>query len=207
MVAGRGHSGIKTGIGNAEYAYVAVVVGHVFQQPIDRIIGVAGFINFGSFFVGVKWANVHILSLTHPTAAYILGHHDVAFPKVVFQIAVPNRGKRLFSIRCTRIGRAGQQDGMFLALVFGHVDGGEQLNAVPHRNRHFFFRVVVDDPDRVGVLANDLDGNDKQAKEANIFHGLGFVNVGKIKNKIKKCRFMVSVKFGMIHVPCHLFFQ
>jgi hypothetical protein len=60
---------------------------------------------------------------------------------------------------------------MFFTLVFGHVNGSKQLNAVPHWNRHFFFDVVVNNPDRVGVLANDLDGNEKQAKEANISHG------------------------------------
>jgi hypothetical protein len=56
MSAQSGHGTIKAGIGNAHHAYIAIVVVFtVLYQPVDGIIGIAGFIYIiFCFFIGVE---------------------------------------------------------------------------------------------------------------------------------------------------------
>src|SRR5260221_305631 len=66
------------GIGDAVHAHAAVVVGHVFDQPVDGVVGVGAFVHA----VGVRSGMQHFeFAFGAVAAANVLKDEDVAVGK------------------------------------------------------------------------------------------------------------------------------
>src|SRR5699024_1050640 len=72
MIGEQGIGGIKTGVRYAPDAHFSIVVGHMFNQPVDGIIGVAGLIGLGAGLMGNVRAHIVIFSFAQPASADIL---------------------------------------------------------------------------------------------------------------------------------------
>src|SRR5262245_16454145 len=75
------HRCVKARIGNAPHANPTIVIGYVFEQPLDRIMGVAAFVDFARLLVWNERAVVDKLPLRHPPAAHVLVDKDVALAR------------------------------------------------------------------------------------------------------------------------------
>ena len=122
-------------------ADVAVVVRHVLDEPVDRVVGVAGLVDVFALLRRIVGADVDELPLGHVTAAHVLKDEDVARLVVERRLAEPGP-VLVFAIRSHAVGRARHQHRVFLRLIFRDVDGGEELDAVAHRDLVFVLRVM-----------------------------------------------------------------
>src|SRR5262249_51657033 len=73
-------SGVKPHVRDPPQADLATRAGYIFDQPFDRIPGIATFIDVARAFL-VWYLRTHILELTlgHPSATHVLVGKDVAF--------------------------------------------------------------------------------------------------------------------------------
>ena len=74
-----GRRGIKPGIRNAENPDAAIVVGHVFEQPVHRVVGITAFIGCVSGLFWVVRADVHEVAFAHVAPANVLENQNIAF--------------------------------------------------------------------------------------------------------------------------------
>src|SRR5256885_10860576 len=103
MTAHSGHRTIKSRIGNSKNANPVVIMRHVLNQPVNSIVGIAGFIILTSCFVGIEWAHIYKFPFTHPSAAYILQYDDVTFAHIISPVIIPESAKIVFTIGGTTI--------------------------------------------------------------------------------------------------------
>lgn len=158
---------IKTRIADAPLPGAAIVVGYVFEQPLNGIIRVGAFVHrhcrlargcsaffagglgFGAAFHGaVGNGGRHICprAFRHPPTPNILIHKNI--------LIVHQRSRRAETARIG-IGTVGghavagalHQKRVFVGRrsIFGHIDVGVQLGAVAHRDVGLDFGVVVAD--------------------------------------------------------------
>ena len=80
MVTGSGHGSLETIVADSPSTYVPVVVG-VFQQPLDGVVSVCGFVNvlfvFRAFLVLVQWTDLNEIAFAFVTSANVLIDDDV----------------------------------------------------------------------------------------------------------------------------------
>ena len=81
MTIDAGHRSVKARIRDAVDADAPVVVRNVLDEPIDRVVRVAGFVNLVPFLVGNVRTHVLVLALTHITPAHVPVNKDVAFAR------------------------------------------------------------------------------------------------------------------------------
>ena len=175
MGADQGVGGVETGRRDAPYAHAAVVIGHVLQQPVDRIVGIRALVDVG-FRRLVRVVGTHGLELPfgHHAAAHVLVHDDVPLAGEEHGGPDPRLVRR--PVRRHAVGRALQQDGIGPRVVLRHVDGSEQPGAVAHGHVTLHLLIVLDDVPRVGVaLAEDgpgqKDEEDQTDEEDGAWHG------------------------------------
>lgn len=162
MGAGRGHSRVEAGVGDAEHADAAVVAGDIFDHPVDGVVGIAGLVDiFIGLLVFVEGADVFECTFAHPAAADVLANYYVAFAQIVAQIAGEKISPIVLAIGGAGVGRAGQEDGMFLRGIFRRIDGGEQFDAVSHGDGDLGLEIVIADP--AAVLSRTLAINEMYA--------------------------------------------
>src|SRR5262249_2498250 len=75
------HRCVKARIGYAPHPDSAVVIGNVLEQPFDRIIGVAAFIDIAGLLIWNERAVVDKFPLRHPSAAHVLVDKDVTLAR------------------------------------------------------------------------------------------------------------------------------
>ena len=112
-------------------ADLAVVVGDVLEQPVDRVVGVAALVDVLRPLGRVVRPHVDERPLRHPAAANVLVDEDVPF------LAEQRRRAKVAGILIVAVGpdaglRAGQQDRVLAARVLRGVDRGEEADAVAH---------------------------------------------------------------------------
>ena len=150
MAVDAGHRGVKAGIRDAVDAHSTVVVRHVLDQPIDRVVSIAGLVDLVSSLVRNVRSNILELALAHVTAAHVTISEDVAFARK--QLV---RAEKSFvvvrPVRSDAVRRAVEHDWIFLFLVLRFVDADKKLHAVAHRNHYFMLGVILFDV--VGELA------------------------------------------------------
>ena len=137
---------VEARIRDAPDAHLAVVVRHVLQQKIDRVVGVRRVVHvLRRFLVVDVRPHLQKLALAHPASAHILVDEDVAGllellrrPQVLRILVFAVRSDAVRSaVHQERIGTAGS--------VLGHIHRREQPLAVAHRNAVFVFGVVCAD--------------------------------------------------------------
>ena len=147
MPVDAGHRGVEARIRDTVDADAAIVVRHVLDQPIDRVVSVGRLINLVALLVRDVGPHIFINALAHVPAAHVLVNEDVAFARKQFV-----RPKEIFvcvrSIRPDAIGRTIEHDRILLFLVLRFVDAREELHAITHRNHYF----------ALGVMALDVVG-------------------------------------------------
>src|SRR5437764_13220592 len=81
MTVDAGHRSVEAGIRNAVNADSAVVIRDLLDQPINRVVGVAGLVDLVPFLVWDVGPHVFILAFAHVTAAHVLVNKDVALAR------------------------------------------------------------------------------------------------------------------------------
>ena len=76
MAVDHAHRRVKAGIRDAKHAYFAVIVRHVFHQPVDGVPGVGAFVKILGAFVRIERTHMHVSALGTVTPAHILRDHD-----------------------------------------------------------------------------------------------------------------------------------
>ena len=136
---------VEAGIGNSPDSGVAVVVGHVLEQPVDGVVEVGAVVDV-LFRLLVVDVGTHLdeCSFGHVAAADILIDEDVSG-----FVEVGRRAElgaiEIDAVRADAVGRAVDQERVGMRSVLGHIDGGEQMDAVAHGDAVFVFRVVFFD--------------------------------------------------------------
>ena len=144
-----GHGGVEARVARAAHADAAVVGPHVGDQPLDGVVGVAALVDVARAGLGGnERPDVGERAFAHPAAAHVLVHDDVVVARVLLDDVRPAAGVVLRPIRRHAVGRARHHDGVWPRRVLGHVDGGEQPHAVPHRDHHFVLDVGGADVER-----------------------------------------------------------
>ena len=125
---------VKPGIRNSPDSHLAVVIGHVLQQKLNRVIGVGAVVHILARFLDVHVRmHFHKFAFGEISSSYILIDEDViGLFKLfgwsqVFLVLV-------FAIGTNAVGRAIHENRMRLRSVLGHISGGEQFLAVAHRD-------------------------------------------------------------------------
>ena len=70
------HRRVKTRIRNTEHAYFAVIVRNIFDEPIDRIVGICAFVDILCSFLGVVWPHVDIFAFGPVAATNVLRYQN-----------------------------------------------------------------------------------------------------------------------------------
>ena len=71
---------VVSGIGNAPHSDPAIVVRNVFDEPVDRVVGVRALIDVcRSRLLGLEWSHPFEIALRHESSTHILINKDVAF--------------------------------------------------------------------------------------------------------------------------------
>ena len=136
---------VKAGIGNSPNAHFAIVVGHVAEQPIDRVVHVGAVVHVlvAALFIDV-WAHLNELAFRHVAPAHVLVDENVTGALKRFR--GPQRpGVLVLSIRAHAVRRAIHQEGIGDGRILGHVNGREQVDAVPHGDAVFVLGVMLPD--------------------------------------------------------------
>src|SRR5580704_10695623 len=110
MSAGRGHSGIKARIGNAENTDAAVVMWYILHQPVDGVVRITGLIDIGGLLVFYKRPDIREVAFAHPAAADILRDDDITFSKIITEITGSKIPPMIFPIWRAGIRRPLHQD-------------------------------------------------------------------------------------------------
>jgi hypothetical protein len=150
MTIDAGHRRVKPGIRDAVDADAAIVIRNILDQPIDRVVSVAGFVNLVSLFVGDVWPHIFVFAFAHIAPAHVLIDEDIAFARK--QIIGPKRiAKSVQAVRRDAVTRAVKHERILLLRVLRLVDRSEELHTVAHRNHHFALAVMAFDV--IGQLA------------------------------------------------------
>ena len=136
------HGGVKAGIRNAPHADPAVVVGNVFDQPLDGVPGVRAFVEI--FRAGLRrLVRAHVVELAfgHPAAADVLVDKDVAL------LLEDKRGADGVAVAIAAVGTyvvggADEHEGIALGGIFRDVHGGVETDTVAHGDVVLVFGVV-----------------------------------------------------------------
>ncbi len=93
---------------------LAVRLGHVLHQPVDRVVGVGRVIDAARVERPAQRAGHHVVALRSVLAAHVLEHADVAVGDEHL-VALRQRRQHVRRLRCARrvrrvVGRARQQD-------------------------------------------------------------------------------------------------
>ena len=143
----QGHDHGEAFVGTPEHANLAVGLGHVFHQPIDRVVGVGGFVCAGVIERPPERARHQVFAFRSVLAANILEHADVAIAHEHLVTLRQSREhiRRSFPLGAARsvVGRA-RQDDRRMARPARNDDHRVQLHAVAHGNHHVALVVVVE---------------------------------------------------------------
>ena len=148
------HRRVEAGIGDAPLPRLAVVVGDVLHQPVDRVVGVAAFVDvFRAVLYGHVRTHVDELALrTHASANILVGEDEQVFGELTRR---PDAGLvGIHAIGPHAVGSAEEHDRVRLRDVLGSVHGCEEPHAIPHRDHVLVLGVVRLDP--YGVLLGGL---------------------------------------------------
>ena len=134
--------GIESRIGDAHHSDVAIVVGDVLYEPLDRVVGVGAFINLCRLVVGRDvGSHVNKFSFRSIASPNILEDEDIAFPPIrshgaawVWEI--------VHAVWVTAIGCSLEKQGMGLVKLLGGEDGRVEFDPVSHWDHMFVFGVV-----------------------------------------------------------------
>ena len=132
---------VEARIRDAPHSDSAVVVRHVFDQPINGVVGVGALVDVGwAAFLRLVRADIYELAFGHEPPAHILIDEDVTF--------LLKQGRRtygilegIFAVWPNTIGSTEKHYRIFLRGVSGRVDTGEELDSVTHCNLVFRLRV------------------------------------------------------------------
>lgn len=155
---------VKTRIGDPPHAHAAVVIGNIFDQPVDGVPGIGGLVEIlGPGLHHLVRTHVLILSLGHPTAAHVLINEDVAF---LFEQEGRAHGVAIAiaAVRDHAVGCARKQDGIRLGEILGHIDGREKPDAVTHADGALILGVVGSSV--FEVLSSERGSQDKKIGRA-----------------------------------------
>ncbi len=151
----------KSGIGNSPDAGVAVVVGHVLEQPFNGVVEIAGIIDIllRLFVVDVR-PHFDERSFRHITSAHILVDENVS------RLVEVRRRPKLFAvqvdaIRAHAVRGSIDQKRVGAGRIFRNINGRKQMHAVAHRDSVFVFRIVFLDIElrRIGLaLRGEING-------------------------------------------------
>ena len=134
--------GEEAGVGDAPHADLAVVVGHVLDEPVDGVEGVGAFVGvLGSIVAGLVGADVDEDAFGHVAAADIFIDEDEAFlfgghGRADLGLVV------IGAVRSDAVRRALHDDGVGLRGVLGDVGAGEEADSVAHGDAVFVLGVV-----------------------------------------------------------------
>ena len=131
-----GHHAGPTAVRDAKNPHFAIVVGDVFQQPIDGVVSVGTFINAVGDFRVARHAQHFKLAFGKITPPNVLVDKNETFFGQ-FQVAAL-RGRRIGYA----VGRAHEQKREGLFAVFGNKNDGVQFDAVAHGDQHHFLLVL-----------------------------------------------------------------
>ncbi len=121
------HHGEPAAVGDAEHADAAVVVRHVLEQPVDRVVSVGAFVD-GLGVAPVARRPAHDeLPLGLEAAADVLENKNVALVDQVLQVFAEEGRRALNAVR-----RAQEDERQLAASSFGREDGGVESHAVTH---------------------------------------------------------------------------
>ena len=134
--------GVEAWIRDAPLANFAIVIGHILNEPVDCVEGIAAFVGvLLTFFNGAVRGHVGELAFAHVASTNVLGDEDVAsFDEVVG--GAEAGGVVVDSVGSDAVRGADHQHRVRLCRVFGCVDGGEELLAVAHGDFEFVLGVV-----------------------------------------------------------------
>jgi len=127
----RGHRRRPARIRDADDADAAIVIGHVFDQPLDRVVGIGHFVHKLRIVLehGDRRALHHELAFGFVASADVLEDEGVAVAGE--RAEFPLRPVRIFG---RLIGRAFEDDRQWAGGIFRREDVGVQLHAVAHRD-------------------------------------------------------------------------
>ncbi len=131
---GQRHGRVEPGIRDPGDPDAPVVVGHVLDQPVDGVPGVAALVDvFVASLVRIVRPHINERALAHIAAPHVL---EGEYVSGLDQVRVEHQGHAvtLLTARLYVIGRAPQQDRVRPSRVFRHVKRREQADAVPHRD-------------------------------------------------------------------------
>jgi hypothetical protein len=175
------HRRVETGIRDAEDANFTVVVGDVFDEPIDRVVGIGVFVSVFGAFVGIEGANVNVLAFGAVAPADVLRDEDELILGESQERTGDVGGVVIGAVRLECVRGASKNDGPRVGVVFGNVNAREKVNAVAHGNAVFVFGIVFGEPDGVGVersvggmrieCAKEKTENEKKNCQAQANHG------------------------------------
>src|SRR5579884_2649443 len=137
--AGRG---VKARVGYAPDSRLAVVIGNVLQQELERVVHICTvvYVFWRLFIVNVR-AHLYELAFRHIASANILIDEDISG-----LLELVGWTERLFvlvrSIGSNAVRRAVNQKWIALRGIFRHVNGSKQMHTVTHGNAVFVFCVV-----------------------------------------------------------------
>ena len=133
MGAETAHHGVEARIGTAGETYPAVVVRHMFHEPLDRIVAVRRLVRFAVS----RRADMDEFALAHKAAPHILHDDDIAAVDITAHIAASEAaGKLAGTVGSAAVGGAENKDGGF-GIRFGRIDRGIEFHAVAHRDTVF----------------------------------------------------------------------
>ena len=129
------HSSQKAAVRNSRRAHASVVLGHIFHQPLNRVVRVRALVHALGV-AGVMQRPVHHkLPLGAISPANILKHEHVSVRK---HVRIPVKFWAVSLIGCGNpVRRALQKNRQRLLGLFRRVNLRVQFHAVPHRNHHF----------------------------------------------------------------------
>jgi len=166
MGAETAHHGVEARIGTAGETHPAVVVRHMFHEPLDRIVAVRRFVRLAVS----RRADMDELALAHKAAPHILHDDDIAAVDITAHIAAPEAaGKLAGTVGGAAVGGTENKDGGF-GIRFGRIDRGIEFHAVAHRDT--VFGLVVERADRLGACGGGSQQSaPEQRQESAEIHG------------------------------------
>ena len=135
-------------VGNAEDADLAVALGSVLHQPVDRVVGVGGVIDRRRVLRPAQRPVHHVVAFRAVLAADVLHHADVAALDDHFQrvVVAGEHRRQVGAVRVAgevvRVVRRARQQDRRAPGALRHQDDGVQLHAVAHRNHDVALHVV-----------------------------------------------------------------
>ncbi len=135
--------GVETRGGDPPHADLAVVVRHVREQAVDRVVGVGALVDVlrSRLLLDVR-SHVDEDAFREVAAAHVLVDDDEAVAHREFG-RTDGLLRLVRSIRSDAVGRTAHEDRVLLRSVLRRVDRGEELRTVAHRDAHLALVVVL----------------------------------------------------------------